>query len=107
MLAPAGGPSGAAGGGDGLGLHLGAADLDHHVVLQNAALVGGAAGAATRAEPTGFFRKGAVGSWRGEWSLRDRQAFAEEAGALLVELGYEPDVSVDEGLRRLIESLKA
>ena len=48
---------------------------------------------ATKQEPTGFFRKGKVGGWRDEWNVADRRAFAAVGGALLVELGYEPDDS--------------
>jgi hypothetical protein len=45
----------------------------------------------TKQEPAGFFRKGKVGSWRDEWSIADRRSFTAVGGALLVELGYEPD----------------
>lgn len=46
-----------------------------------------------RKEPTGFFRKGAVGGWRTEWSEPQRLLFDGVAGDLLVELGYEADRS--------------
>ncbi len=44
-------------------------------------------------EPGGFVRHGATGSWRSAWSLADRVRFDAVAGALLIELGYEPDRS--------------
>lgn len=58
-------------------------------------LVGGefAPYAAERREPAGFFRKGAVGGWRAEWSETDRLLFDGVAGDLLVELGYEANSS--------------
>ena len=51
----------------------------------------GASSAAARHEPEGFFRQGAVGGWRAEWSADDKRAFNEVAGDLLIELGYERD----------------
>jgi hypothetical protein len=56
-------------------------------------LVGGDFGAeaAGRAEPEGFYRRGAVAGWRDEWTAKDRLVFDAVAGDLLVELGYEPD----------------
>jgi hypothetical protein len=54
-------------------------------------LTGGEVGDGARSEPAGFFRKGSVGSWRSEWGAAQRAAFAQHAGELLVELGYEPD----------------
>lgn len=43
-------------------------------------------------EPPGFAGEGRSGSWR-SWSAADRWGFDREAGALLVQLGYEPDRS--------------
>lgn len=40
-----------------------------------------------------FFRKGISGDWRGVFNERDKKIFKEEAGELLVELGYEEDPS--------------
>lgn len=42
-------------------------------------------------DPTSFFRKGISGDWKGVFTKEDRLAFKEEAGDLLVELGYEKD----------------
>jgi hypothetical protein len=36
-------------------------------------------------------RKGVSGDWRGAFTEGDRRIFKEEAGDLLVELGYEKD----------------
>lgn len=36
-----------------------------------------------------FFRKGMAGDWRGVFTEKDRRVFKEEAGELLVKLGYE------------------
>ncbi|HEY3724966.1 MAG TPA: sulfotransferase [Acidimicrobiia bacterium] len=49
--------------------------------------------ATDRAEPEGFYRRGEPGGWRDTWSPTDRLRFDAIAGALLVELGYEPDRS--------------
>jgi hypothetical protein len=59
---------------------------------RSAIVLGGEAGRHTGSatEPEGFFRDGA-GSWRDTWSTRERAEFHDVAGALLVELGYEPD----------------
>lgn len=38
-----------------------------------------------------FFRKGVSGDWRGVFTKRDKAIFKEEAGDLLIELGYEDD----------------
>ncbi len=38
-----------------------------------------------------FFRKGVAGDWKNVFTQRDREVFKEEAGALLVRLGYEKD----------------
>jgi len=40
-----------------------------------------------------FFRKGISGDWREVFTERDKNIFKEEAGELLVELGYEEDLS--------------
>jgi hypothetical protein len=42
-------------------------------------------------DSTAFLRKGVAGDWRGVFTERDRQIFKEEAGELLIELGYEED----------------
>lgn len=47
----------------------------------------GLATTADLAEPDGFFRRGTAGSWS-TWSDRDKWAFDQVAGDLLVELGY-------------------
>lgn len=44
-------------------------------------------------DPTSFYRKGVSGDWKGVFTRGDRQAFKEEAGDLLIELGYEVDES--------------
>ena len=41
--------------------------------------------------PTSFFRKGVAGEWKNVFTGRDRRIFREEAGELLVRLGYEKD----------------
>ena len=38
-----------------------------------------------------FFRKGVAGDWRAAFTDRDKRIFKEEAGDLLVALGYEKD----------------
>jgi hypothetical protein len=38
-----------------------------------------------------FFRKGVAGDWKHVFTEKDRRVFKEEAGELLVELGYERD----------------
>lgn len=40
-----------------------------------------------------FFRKGISGDWKGTFTERDKEVFKEEAGELLVELGYEKDLN--------------
>lgn len=40
-----------------------------------------------------FFRKGISGDWKNVFTGRDKEIFKEEAGELLVELGYEKDLS--------------
>ena len=42
-------------------------------------------------DPASFFRKGVAGDWRDVFTREDRRIFKEEAGDLLVELGYEKD----------------
>ena len=42
-------------------------------------------------DPTSMLRKGVAGDWREAFSGEDRRVFKEEAGDLLVELGYERD----------------
>ena len=42
-------------------------------------------------DATSFYRKGVSGDWKGVLTKEDRRAFKEEAGDLLVELGYEKD----------------
>ena len=42
-------------------------------------------------DPASFFRKGIAGDWKNVFNERDRQAFKEEAGELLIKLGYEKD----------------
>ena len=42
-------------------------------------------------DPSSFFRKGIAGDWKNVFNGRDRQAFKEEAGELLIKLGYEKD----------------
>jgi hypothetical protein len=40
-------------------------------------------------DPSSFFRKGVSGDWRSVFTENDKRIFKEEAGKLLVELGYE------------------
>jgi len=42
-------------------------------------------------DPTSMVRKGVSGDWRGAFTEWDRRVFKEEAGDLLVGLGYEKD----------------
>jgi hypothetical protein len=44
-------------------------------------------------DSTSFYRKGVAGDWKNAFSERDKQVFKEEAGDLLVTLGYEKDDS--------------
>jgi hypothetical protein len=44
-------------------------------------------------DPSSFFRKGVAGDWRSVFTEKDRRVFKEEAGQLLVRLGYENDDS--------------
>ncbi len=73
---------------------------EHHIErarssaeVSSSLLIGGELGddPLVHAEPPGFIRRGGSGGWRATWSVRDRQAFAESGGDLLVELGYESD----------------
>lgn len=52
------------------------------------------AGRSSGEETSGsFFRKGISGDWKGVFTERDKRVFKEEAGELLVELGYEEDLN--------------
>jgi len=42
-------------------------------------------------DPTSFYRKGVAGDWKDLFNERDRQVYKEEAGELLIRLGYERD----------------
>lgn len=42
-------------------------------------------------DSTSFFRKGIAGDWKNVFTERDKQIFKEEAGDLLIDLGYEKD----------------
>jgi len=42
-------------------------------------------------DPASFFRKGVAGDWRNVFTEGDKQIFKEEAGELLIKLGYEKD----------------
>jgi len=42
-------------------------------------------------DPTSFYRKGVAGDWKNLFNERDRQVYKEEAGELLIRLGYERD----------------
>jgi hypothetical protein len=44
-----------------------------------------------REDATSFFRKGVAGDWREVFTERDKHIFKQEAGDLLVKLGYEED----------------
>lgn len=44
-----------------------------------------------REDPSSFFRKGVAGDWKNVFTERDKRAFKEAAGDLLIELGYEKD----------------
>jgi hypothetical protein len=43
-------------------------------------------------DPSSFYRKGVAGDWRNHFSEVDRRVFKEEAGELLIRLGYEDDL---------------
>jgi len=42
-------------------------------------------------DSSSFFRKGVAGDWRGFFTEEDRRIFKQEAGELLIEIGYETD----------------
>lgn len=42
-------------------------------------------------DPSSFFRKGIAGDWKNYFTERDKDIFKEEAGDLLIRLGYEED----------------
>jgi hypothetical protein len=42
-------------------------------------------------DPSSFYRKGVAGDWKGLFNERDKQVYKEEAGELLIRLGYEKD----------------
>jgi hypothetical protein len=42
-------------------------------------------------DPTSFYRKGVAGDWKDLFNERDKQVYKEEAGELLIRLGYEKD----------------
>lgn len=42
-------------------------------------------------DPSSFYRKGIAGDWKNYFTERDKQIFKEEAGDLLIQLGYEKD----------------
>jgi len=42
-------------------------------------------------DSTSFYRKGVSGDWKGIFTKEDREVFKEEAGDLLIQLGYEKD----------------
>ncbi|HYZ05733.1 MAG TPA: sulfotransferase domain-containing protein, partial [Rubrobacter sp.] len=39
-----------------------------------------------------FYRKGIAGDWKNHFTEKDRRVFKEEAGELLIQLGYEEDL---------------
>jgi hypothetical protein len=43
-------------------------------------------------DPSSFYRKGVAGDWKNHFSEEDRRVFKEEAGELLIRLGYEDDL---------------
>jgi hypothetical protein len=43
-------------------------------------------------DPSSFYRKGVAGDWRNYFTEEDRRVFKEEAGELLIQLGYEEDL---------------
>jgi hypothetical protein len=40
-------------------------------------------------DPSSFFRKGIAGDWQNVFTEEDKRVFKEEAGDLLIKLGYE------------------
>jgi hypothetical protein len=43
-------------------------------------------------DPSSFYRKGVAGDWETHFTEEDRRVFKEEAGELLIQLGYEMDL---------------
>jgi Sulfotransferase domain len=43
-------------------------------------------------DSSSFYRKGVAGDWRNHFTKEDRRVFREEAGELLIRLGYEEDL---------------
>src|SRR5215203_1829910 len=43
-------------------------------------------------DTSSFYRKGIAGDWKNYFTARDRQVYKEEAGELLIRLGYERDL---------------
>jgi hypothetical protein len=43
-------------------------------------------------DTSSFYRKGIAGDWKNYFTARDRQIYKEEAGELLIRLGYESDL---------------
>jgi hypothetical protein len=43
-------------------------------------------------DPSSFYRKGIAGDWKNHFTEEDRRVFKEEAGQLLIRLGYEEDL---------------
>jgi hypothetical protein len=43
-------------------------------------------------DPSSFYRKGVAGDWKNYFTEEDRRIFKEEAGELLIRLGYEEDL---------------
>jgi hypothetical protein len=44
-------------------------------------------------DSSSFYRKGVAGDWKNHFTEEDRRVFKEEAGELLIRLGYEEDLS--------------
>jgi hypothetical protein len=44
-------------------------------------------------DPSSFYRKGIAGDWKNHFTEEDRRIFKEEAGELLIRLGYEEDLN--------------
>lgn len=44
-------------------------------------------------DPSSFYRKGVAGDWRNLFNERDKEIYKEEAGEILVRLGYEGDLN--------------
>ena len=43
-------------------------------------------------DTSSFYRKGVAGDWNNYFTERDKQIYKEEAGELLIRLGYERDL---------------